>query len=141
MKFLTFVNEKKNTVAVKVEDAKTEYLVEFCNFYKKYNMYPDMSLFDEFLTAYGEQIDKMIGIATCNVEAGDNFNVVFGEALARERYLKVFETYRINMYDMMVAKIDNMTASAFSKMTNCDLRRKERADKIKNKIESLKGNE
>ena len=141
MKFLTFVNEKKNTVAVKVEDAKTEYLVEFCNFYKKYNMYPDMSLFDEFLTAYGEQIDKMIGIATCNVEAGDNFNVVFGEALARERYLKVFETYRINMYDMMVAKIDNMTVSAFSKMRNCEFRKEERADKIENKIESLKGNE
>ena len=111
MRFQTFVNEKKNTVVVKVEDAKTEYLAEFCNFYKRYNMCPDMNLFDEFLIAYGKQIDKMAGIATCNVEAGDNFNVVFGEALARERYLKVFETYRINMYDMMVAKIDNKIES------------------------------
>lgn len=130
MKFLTFVNENKNTVVVKAEDAMAEYLAEFCNFYKKYNMYPDMELFDEFINAYGKQIDKMVGIATCNVQAGDSFSPVFGEALARERYLKVFETYRINMYDMMVAKIDNMTASAFSKMSNCDFRRKERADKI-----------
>ena len=141
MKFLTFVNEKKNTVAVKVEDAKTEYLVEFCNFYKKYNMYPDMSLFDEFLTAYGEQINKMIGIATCNVEAGDNFNVVFGEALARERYLKVFETYRINMYDMMYGKLDKMREYSEARWAACFRRRFEREDRIENKIESLKGNE
>lgn len=130
MKFLTFVNENKNTVVVKAEDAMSEYLAEFCNFYKKYNMYPDMDLFGEFINTYGKQIDKMVGIATCNVQAGDSFSSAFGEALARERYLKVFETYRINMYDMMVAKIDNMTASAFSKMRNCDFRRKERADKI-----------
>lgn len=140
MKFQTFVNESKNTVIVKVEDAKDEYLVEFCNFYKRYNMYPDMSLFDEFISAYGKQIDKMVGIATCNVEAGDNFNVVFGEALARERYLKVFESYRINMYNMMYDKLDKMRDYADARWSACSHRRFDREDKIDNKIQSLKYN-
>ena len=96
MQFQTFVNEKKSTVTVKAIDPMSEYLAEFCNFYKKMNSYPDMAVFDEFVETYGKQIRKMAGIATCNTEAGDIFDFEFGAALAYERYLKVFETYRIN---------------------------------------------
>ena len=138
MKFQVFVNEKKNTVAVKAINPINEYYIEYCNFYKKHGLRADSTLFDEFINIYGRQINKMVGIATCNTAAGDIFNEEIGRKIAHERFMKVFESYRINMYHMITAKMDNIAWSAATRMNNCAGRRDERDTKISQIIHNIK---
>ena len=130
MEFQVFVNENKGTVAVKAIDPIREYHNEFFNFYNRFNIPYDYSLFKEFCNEYEKQIKKMVGISTCNFSAGDVFNRERGEAIARERYLKVFETYRINMYDMINRKLEEMKKLSFDRFNYCVDRRFDRENKI-----------
>ena len=134
MKFQVFINEKKNTVAVKAINPIHEYYKEFTLFYNKFGFHPYVETFEEFVDKYERQIDKMVGIATCNVEAGDVFDAELGEKIARERYLKLFETYRIKMYQMITNKLDKATSESFRRINYCTYRYKERDNKINNII-------
>lgn len=130
MEFQTFINTDKGIATVKVKNPLREYYEEYCNFYKKCGVYLDNSVFSEFIRLYGKQIDKMVGTAQCNKDAGDTFDVTFGAELAYERYLKVFESYRINLYDMMAEHFAKMANIASSRMNHCIERKYDRVNKI-----------
>lgn len=130
MDFQIFVNKERGTVAVKCKDPFEEYFTEFCNFYKKMEMPKDYKVYDGFVLKYGHQIDKMVGVATCNFEAGDNFEEEYGIALAQERFLKAFEKYRIHLYEMMEDRFSRAANTAYYRMVFCRERWQEREDKI-----------
>lgn len=130
MRFQVFVNKDKGTVVVKAEDPMSEYRKEFCDFYERNNATCDFKLLYEFCVKYRRQIEKMVGISTCNYSAGDVFDRELGEKIARERYLKVFETYRIKMYEMIYRKFDAMRKLTFNRYDYCIRRRLDRELKI-----------
>lgn len=130
MDFQIFVNKEKGTVAVKCKDPFEEYFIEFRSFYKKMDMPVDYKVYDDFVFKYGHQIDKMVGVATCNLEAGDIFEEEYGIALAQERFLKAFENYRIHLYEMMEDKLERAANVGYDRMVFCRERWQEREDKI-----------
>lgn len=130
MEFRFFINEEKGTVAVKAIDPLEEYYREFRQFYYKYKMDPDYTLFEAFIDAYADQINKMVGVASCNREEGDNFNLDFGKELARQRYMKTFESFRINMYAMMLKKLDTTIEQIVKRLNFSCARRAERENII-----------
>ena len=130
MQFQTFINAEKYTVVVKIVNPIKEYREEYRNFLKSHNRYIDREIFDEFLNLYEKQINDIVGIATCNVEAGDIFDEKYGEALAYERCLKAFETYRIKMYRMIEEDFEKVVLAANKKVAVCSKRKTERAERI-----------
>ena len=130
MEFRVFVNETKGTVAVKAVDPMQELYEEFANFYRKYNVMMDFNVFNNFSKLYRQQIMKMAGIATCNFSEGDVFDREYGESLAKERYLKNFESYRILMYDFMADKLTEMANAASKRLGICVSRRIDRDETI-----------
>lgn len=130
MKFRFFINEEKGTVAVKAIDPLEEYYREFLQFYHKYKMDPDYTLFEAFIGAYSDQINKIVGVASCNREEGDEFNLDFGKELARQRYMKTFESFRINMYAMILGKLDATIGAVVKRLNFSCTRRAERENII-----------
>ena len=130
MELNTFTNELLGVVVVKATDPISEYYKEFADFYKRHNMIVDNRLFDDFTKKFGHQIYNMDGRATCNVEAGDDFDFEYGAKLAKERYLKSFETFRINMYSMIFEKVYTTLMGAKDRMYFAINRRDWRDSKI-----------
>ena len=132
MKFLTFVNEEKGIVTVKAEDALSEYWREFVDLCRRYDVY-SYDLWAKFEDKFGKQIQDMRGFSTCNVAAGEKFDFEVGFMIAKERYLKNFETYRIHMYEMIQDKFDEIAETARLRKLSCMQRsvvREERLDSL-----------
>lgn len=130
MEFKFYVDKKNHTVVAKAVDPYKEYLEEFKNFYRKNNMTPDYSVWENFVEKEHSQIDKMVGISVCNTAAGDNFSENLGKKIAKERYLKIFEAYRIHLYTMIARKFSNIYTQAWIRAEKSRMRRLERDDKI-----------
>ena len=130
MEFRVFVNENKNVVVVKLTDALQEYFNEFNQFYNRFNVCPDYTVFREFSSKYEVQINKMIGIARCNTDDGDNFDASFGEKLAKARCLKTFEHFRSVMYSMLTIKTCEMYSTLLKRHHAALLREENRENQI-----------
>lgn len=130
MEFKFYVDKKRYTVVAKAIDPYKEYYEEFKNFYRKNSMTPDYSIWESFVEKEHNQIDKMVGISVCNTAAGDNFSENLGKKIAKERYLKTFEAYRIHLYTMIARKFSDMYSQAWIRTEKSIMRRLERDDKI-----------
>lgn len=130
MEFRVFVNENKNTVVVKLTDALQEYFNEFNQFYNRFDICPDYTVFREFSSKYEKQICKMTGVAKCNTDSGDTFDAAFGERLAKIRCLKTFEHLRGIMYSMMAIKTCEMYSTLLKRHHATLLREENRGNQI-----------
>lgn len=140
MNFLTFINKDKGTVVIKASDTMEELYNEFFEFYYKYQMTADWRLFKAFEAKYGKMIKKISGVATCNIENGDEFCEEFGLALAKERFMKTFEAYRAKMYEMIIDNAVTFGAKAVYRLERSYERKKDRYDMIDELISDLREN-
>ena len=133
MEIRTFVNPEKRVVVVKITDAIDELDKEFARFYRKFNVVVDWSLWNDFTKKHRHELNNVMGMATCNVDAGDVFDAEIGERIARERCLKRFELLRQRMYHMIAAKQDKIFEEAARRQVRSygrEVRRVENIDKI-----------
>lgn len=138
MQYAIHVNEDKGVVAVRVMDGMEQLANEFAMFCRKNGMCFDYDYFDSFAAKYSKQIDKLVGLATCNSEAGDGFDTEFGVRLAQERVMAYFEGYRTKLYTGFCLKMDAIAEKASQRAEKSDERRYERIDRVNDLIEELK---
>ena len=138
MKFTTHVNEDKGVVAVRIMNGMDQMMDEYQMFCRKYEAPFDRYYIDSFIKKYGKQIDKLVGLATCNTEAGDTFDIEFSTRLAQERAMTCFEGYRTKFYTGLCLKMDCMAESASKRAEKSDERRCARIDRVNDLIEELK---
>ena len=136
--FSTFINEEKGVVAVRINNGLAQLLEELDLFYAKNGLMFDVEFWREFCDKYKKQVDKIVGLATCNYSAGDLFDVNFGHNLAKERALMYFENYRTKMFTMLCLKYDDFAEKASKRAEASDCRRAERIDAIYDQIDSIK---
>lgn len=137
MQYTIHVNEEKGIVAVRVTNGVQQLRDEYVNFCVKYGVF-NPNYLDNFISKYGKQIDKLVGIASCNREGGDEFDIEFGVNLARERVMACFESYRTKFYTELCLRLDHIAELASIRAERSDSRRFERFDRINELIESLK---
>ena len=138
MQYAIHVNEEKGVVAVRIMDGVNQLANEFAMFCRKNNTYFDGEYFESFVNKYGKQVDKIVGLATCNTEAGDTFDVEFGVRLAQERAMSWFEGYRTKFYTGYCLKLDDIAERASRRAEASDERRCNRIDRVNDLIEELK---
>ena len=138
MEYNIHVNEEKGVVAVRIMNGVSQLANEFAMFCHKNNTYFDRGYFESFVGKYGKQIDKLVGLATCNTEAGDTFDADFGARLAKERVMAYFEGYRTKFYTGYCLKLDNIAECASYRAEASDERRCNRIDRVNDLIEELK---
>ena len=138
MQYNIHVNEEKGVVAVRIMNGVEQLANEFAMFCQKNDTYFDGVYFDSFMEKYGKQIDKLVGLATCNTEAGDTFDVEFGTRLAQERVMAYFEGYRTKLYTGYCLKMDSLAEKASHRAELSDERRCNRIDRVNDLIEELK---
>lgn len=138
MQYTIHVNEEKGIVAVRIMDGVRQLANEFAMFCGKNGFYFDGEYFDSFVNKYGKQIDKIVGLATCNTEAGDTFDTDFGVRLAQERAMTCFEGYRTKLYTGFCIKLDTLAEKASRRAELSDERRCNRIDRVNDLIEELK---
>ena len=137
MFFQTYVNVEKRTLVVKGTNPVEELYREYLDFFHKHKLHP-YGLFDAFEKKYGSQIEKITGVAQCNEDFGDVFDEDFGFELAKERYMKTFESYRVLMYNMIYNHLASVSNKAFKKVESAVIRKLGREDNVNDLIESLK---
>ena len=138
MQYNIHVNEEKGVVAVRIMNGVNQLANEFAMFCHKNDTYFDSGYFESFMEKYGKQIDKLVGLATCNAEAGDTFDVEFGTRLAQERVMAYFEGYRTKFYTGYCLKMDSLAEKASRRAELSDDRRCNRIDRVNDLIEELK---
>lgn len=138
MEFSTFINEEKGVVAVRINNGMDQLRRELDLFFYKNNVDFNYDLWCKFKDEYGKQVDKLVGLATCNYEAGDEFNAEFGHNLAKERVMAYFEVYRTKMFTMLTNFYDDFAEKASRRAEQSDERRCERIDSVCAQIESIK---
>ena len=138
MQYNIHVNEEKGVVAVRIMNGVSQLANEFAMFCQKNDIYFDGEYFKSFMEKYGKQIDKLVGLATCNTEAGDTFDVEFGTRLAQERVMAYFEGYRTKFYTGYCLKMDSLAEKASHRAELSDERRCNRIDRVNDLIEELK---
>lgn len=136
--FAIHVNEEKGVVAVRIMNGISQMHNEYYMFCRKYEAPFDYDYFDSFVGQYGKQIDKLVGLATCNTDAGDEFDVEFGTRLAQERVMACFEGYRTKFYTGLCLKYDTIADKASARAEKSDERRCNRIDRVNDLIEELK---
>ena len=141
MNFLSYVNKDKGIVAIKADNAMEELYNEYFEFFYKYGMPMDRRLFEEFSKKYEYRINKIVGLADCNYEHGDVFDVELGTKLAKERYMKTFESYRYKMYNMILEKNNAFATHINKRLDTSANRRKDRYDNIDEIISKLREND
>ena len=137
MFFQTYVNVEKRTVVVKGTNPVEELYREYLDFFHKHSLHP-YGLFDAFEKKYGGQIEKITGVAQCNEDFGDVFDEDFGFELAKERYMKTFESYRVLMYNMIYNHLASVSNMAFKKVESAVIRKVGRENNVDDLIETLK---
>jgi hypothetical protein len=130
MEFRTFYNHAKRTVAVKIVDAAEEFDQELYDFYYKMHMKPDYTFIRGFFERHAKEINNIVGIATCNTDAGDTYDSEIGRRIARERSLYVFEGIRARMYEELEEYLEVMAAEAVRRQMNAHLRRGKRKHNV-----------
>ena len=136
--FSTFVNEEKGVVAVRINNGLRQLCDEYNLFCLKNQTYFDNKFWDTFMGLYGKQIDKIVGLSTCNYDAGDVFDAEFGANLAKERALVCFEGYRTKMFTMLCLRYDDLAEKAGIRAEMSDARRCDRIDAVNDQIDSIK---
>ena len=137
MKYTVHVNEEKGVVAVRITNGISQLHEEYAEFCSKYNG-TSFGYFNEFVAKYGKQIDKLVGLATCNRDGGDVFNVEFGARLAQERAMACFEGYRTKFYTGLCLKFDEMAEIASARAEKSDNQRIIRIERVNDLIDELK---
>ena len=138
MEYAVYVNEEKGIVTVKITNAVEQLVNEFAMFCQKNEIVFDGAYFEAFCKKYEKQMNKLIGFATCNKEAGDEFNVEYGYKLAHERAMAYFEAYRTKFYTGLCMKYDNIAEAASIRAEESDARHWDRVDRVSDIIDELK---
>ena len=138
MQYNIHVNEEKGVVAVRIMNGVEQLANEFAMFCQKNDTHFDGAYFNSFMDKYSTQINKLVGLATCNTEAGDTFDVEFGTRLAQERVMAYFERYRTKFYTGYCLKMDSLAEKASNRAELSDERRCNRIDRVNDLIEELK---
>lgn len=138
MQYNIHVNEEKGVVAVRIINGVSQLANEFAMFCQKNDTYFDGAYFESFMEKYKKQINKIVGLATCNFDGGDSFDINFGTQLAQERAMAYFETYRTKMYNGFCLRMDSIAECASIRAELSYARRCDRIDRVNDLIEELK---
>ena len=137
MEYTIHVNEDKGVIAVRLKNGVEQLHMEYADFCRKHDAVC-FSYFNEFVAKYGKQIDKLVGISTCNRDGGDVFNVEFGTRLAQERVMACFESYRTKLYTGLCLKFDAIAEMASMRAEKSDEQRFIRIERVNELVDELK---
>lgn len=89
--YVYYVNEEKGVVVAKCPDA----IEQFSNRIDDHAF----CLFTAWVSKEGYKMDNAVGIARCNLEAGDKFDVVYGKRLASIRLDRKLAAFKCKFYE------------------------------------------
>lgn len=137
-----YVNEEKGVIVAKIYNVKMALYNEFSSFYNtsgetKYEFAPELYILNNGVNKWfinTKKEDYVIGMAKCNFEDGDIFNIEFGKNLARARALKKLNDVKMSFFNFLIGDILNMIKDYQNKLSIFETLKIKKISEIENLI-------